>query len=192
VDTSKPAGAVAVIFPVKPIPANVNWRILGLADAVPTQAEMLPVTAPARIVGNDGFTVIVKVTGAPLQPVVPVTKLPDVLLGSPAVSGMTAITVFVAASMTETIFGKNCVKYTLVPSGLTDSPPGDDPALIFVMIPLVAVLITETTLECEIYNRLPSGLNAMPFGLPARAIVAVTVFVAVLITETALGEDCVV
>jgi len=48
-DTSNPGGAVAVTADVKLLPDTVNCWILGLADAVPAQAVMVPVALPALI-----------------------------------------------------------------------------------------------------------------------------------------------
>ena len=79
-DTSKPVGAVAVIFADRPLPETVNCWILGLADAVPIQAEMLPVTAPAVIV-EAGFNLL-EAPGAPF-----VTTLPELLLTDVADAG---------------------------------------------------------------------------------------------------------
>jgi len=75
-DTSKPLGAVAVIFAVKLTPETVNCWTSGLADAVPAQADIVPDAVPAVITGGGGFTVIVNVTGIPLQTAPPV-KLPN-------------------------------------------------------------------------------------------------------------------
>jgi hypothetical protein len=61
-ETSKPAGAVAVMLPVKPVPETVNCCICGLTDAVPAQAEIGPVAAVTVMVGDEtlvGFTVMV-------------------------------------------------------------------------------------------------------------------------------------
>jgi hypothetical protein len=78
-DTSKPGGAVAIILFVKPVPDTVNCCMFGLADGEPWQAEIGPVAALAVITGgiDAGFTVIVKVIGAPLQPVPADVKLPN-------------------------------------------------------------------------------------------------------------------
>ena len=69
-DTSKQAGAIAVILPVKPLPETVNCWILGLADAVPAQAAIVPVAVVAVMVGGVGvgFTVMVNWVGIPEQP----------------------------------------------------------------------------------------------------------------------------
>jgi hypothetical protein len=50
-DTWKFAGAVAVMFPVRPLPDTVNCCRLGFDDEAPMHAEMLPVTVPAVITG---------------------------------------------------------------------------------------------------------------------------------------------
>ena len=50
-DIAKPVGAVAVILPGKLLPLTINCWILGLAEAVPTQAEMSPHAVPEVIAG---------------------------------------------------------------------------------------------------------------------------------------------
>ena len=49
VDTSRFAEAVTVISVVRPVPDAVNCCTNGVTDALPKQADMLPVTAPAVI-----------------------------------------------------------------------------------------------------------------------------------------------
>ena len=66
-DTSKPAGAVAVISPVRALPETVNCCKLGSAEAEPAQAEMVPDTGPAVIPG-EAYTVILKVIDVPEHP----------------------------------------------------------------------------------------------------------------------------
>ena len=101
-DTWKPDGAVAVMFPVKLEPETVNCWMLGLVDADPAQAEIEPVTVPAVITGDVdvGTTVMVKVTGGPLQTVPPVINLPYAV-GFPA-TGKVFVTALVAVLITDT------------------------------------------------------------------------------------------
>ena len=66
-DTAKPAGAVAVILPVKLLPETINCWIKGLLEAKPVQPEMLPVAVLAVIdcavaLGNEAKTAPIKLT----------------------------------------------------------------------------------------------------------------------------------
>ena len=49
VDTSKFAGAVTVISVVRPVPGAVNYCTNGVTDALPKQADMLPIIPLAVI-----------------------------------------------------------------------------------------------------------------------------------------------
>ena len=85
-ETSKPVGAVAVMFPVKLLPDTVNCWIFGLVEAVPAQAEMAPDPVVAVMAGGvtpAGYTVMVKVYGVPLQPVPGAIKLPKAIGSCP-------------------------------------------------------------------------------------------------------------
>ena len=64
---------------VNPVPDTVNCWIFGLADAEPSQAEIVPVAVPAVIIGvtDDGFTVMVKVMGKLLHPGPAEIKFPN-------------------------------------------------------------------------------------------------------------------
>jgi hypothetical protein len=78
-DTSKLFGAVATMSADRSPPETINCWILGLAEAVPAQAEIMPLAWLVMMVGTVGvgFTVMVNVTGLLPQPVPPVTKLPN-------------------------------------------------------------------------------------------------------------------
>src|ERR1019366_9327792 len=102
-ETSKSFGAVAVILPVKLTPDTGNCCKYGLAEAVPTQPAIRPVTAPGLIVGEiGGVTVMVNVTGVALQPVPPIKKLPVETGCIPTL--IVALTVLVAVLITDTLF----------------------------------------------------------------------------------------
>ena len=103
------------------------------------KADKVPVVV---IVGEFGFTVIVKANGVPPQLTPCVMKLPSEL--GPVPTLMVAITVFVAVLITEILPEPEFTTYTLLPSGLTDMPIGTKPTAMVVIISLVAVLITET------------------------------------------------
>ena len=102
-DTWNPAGAVVVIFAVNLAPETVNCWILGLADGVPAQDNILPdaplaaITAPA----TEGLTVIVNVVGVPVQPGPPVIKVPEVAGSLPTITVL--VTVLVAVLIIETV-----------------------------------------------------------------------------------------
>jgi hypothetical protein len=84
-DTWKLSGAVTVILPFKPVAETINCCISGLADAVPAQAEMIPVAGPAVIAGcvaAAGFTVMEYVIRVPLQ-------LVPILTGKPVIIAVT-------------------------------------------------------------------------------------------------------
>ena len=100
-DIWKPGGAVAVITPVKLLPDTVNCWTLGLAEAVPTQAEMVPVAGVIVIVGAMEFTVMVNVIGVPVQPLPLAIKLPNESGNAP--TGIVFNTVFEAVLITETV-----------------------------------------------------------------------------------------
>ena len=119
-DTSKPAGAVAVISLVRLLPDMVNCSILGLSDAVPAQALIAPVGVEAVIDGVE-FTVMVKVVALPLQGP-PITKLPypDGVIPT----GTVAVIVPVDVLISDTLFELNWVTYSVPPSGLIDRPDG--------------------------------------------------------------------
>ena len=95
-ETSKPAGAVAVILPVKLLPDTVNCRICGSADAVPAHAEIPPMAAPVVMVGNNAgvrFTVMTYLTSS-VQFMPAVTKFPnEVGYKPPGIFDSTAIVV---------------------------------------------------------------------------------------------------
>src|SRR5580700_6265915 len=74
---------------------------------------------------NVGFTVIVKVTGMPLQPVPPVTKLPSDIGNAPTLT--VAVTALVAVLIIETVLASSLATYTMLPSGLKDTPNGFEP-----------------------------------------------------------------
>src|SRR5476649_2953401 len=100
-DISKPAGAVRVTSPVKLLPDTVNCSKLGLEEAVPAQAKIAPDTRVDTIVGGGvGFTVNVKVTGAPLHVLLEI-KLPNENVA--LMPGMIATTVLVCVLITETV-----------------------------------------------------------------------------------------
>jgi len=135
---------VAVILLVKPLPETVNCCTLGFADAVPAQADIVPLAAPAVMVGV-GFTVIVKVTGVPGQLAPGVIKAPTAVGEVPAV--IVVVTVLVTVLITDTLFELKFVTYRLPPSGLTVIPAGAVPTAMLAATVLVAVLTTDTLLE---------------------------------------------
>src|SRR5665213_3622558 len=101
----------------------------GFAEAVPEQAEIFPVATVAMMVSIDGFTVIVNVVGAPVQPIPPVTKLPNEVGNEPTPT--VAIIVLVAVLITETLLEPGFATYTRLPSGLHDMPDGPKPCLLY-------------------------------------------------------------
>jgi len=105
VEIAKLVGAANEILPVRLLPETVICCRLGLADAVPAQAEMAPVTWPELIVGRPveaGFTVMVNLTGTPTQPMPGEIKLPKP--SGPDPTGTVATTWLVAVFITETLF----------------------------------------------------------------------------------------
>src|SRR5580692_1803095 len=115
----------------KLLPETVNCWISGLTEAVPAQAEMLPVTVPAVMARRTGSTVIVNVTGELLQPGPGEIKFPmETGAENPA---MVDITVSAAVLITQTeavfvttppefVISPEHTAYTRPPSGLTDIP----------------------------------------------------------------------
>src|ERR1700679_2510713 len=106
-----------------------------------------------------GFTVMVNWAGVPVQPA-GLTKLPRENGFEP--TGTVDITLFVAASITETSPELEFATYTKRPSPLTETPAGDWPTGTVAITASVLVLITETvplTKKFATYNRLPSGLT---------------------------------
>ena len=100
-DISKFRGAVAVMLAVSPLPETVNCRTSD--EAVPSQPVILPVTVLAVMVGmDDGFTVMVKVVGGPLQDNDDVTKLPKEIGDAP--TGIIPETWFVDVLMIVMVF----------------------------------------------------------------------------------------
>jgi hypothetical protein len=61
-----------------------------------------------------------------------------------------ALTVFVAVSITDTVFDPRLVMYTFLPSGGTATPPGLRPTGIVALTVFVAVSITCTVLEISL------------------------------------------
>ena len=123
-ETSKPVEVAAVIFPVKLLPLTVNCSTCGLAEAVPAQAEMLPDKGPVMMAGGvarAGFTVIVNLTGEPLQPGPAEIKFPYEIGYDPAL--IVAIMALVAVLITETVFPLS-ETYSRLPSGVIDMPWG--------------------------------------------------------------------
>jgi len=166
------------------VPATINCWIFGLDEAVPAQAEMAPLTAPAVIVGV-GFTVMVKVMGVPVQIAPGVIKLPTDT--GRAFTGIVATMARVETLITETLFELEFVTYKKLPSEVSDRLSGLPPTVILADASvLVAVLITDTEFEPALgtYARLPSGLTITSDGREPTATVAVSVLVAVLITDT--------
>ena len=121
--------------------------MFGLADAVPAHAEILPVTSPGVItaVVGVGLTVIEKLIGVPLQVAPPDTKFPKG--AGPVPTGTVVSIALVAAFITDTEFEALLVTYTLVPSGLTDTPTGPAPTDIVFFTANVFVSITVTLFE---------------------------------------------
>src|SRR6185503_1777686 len=103
VDISKTDGTLAVMLSMRLLPEIVNCSVCGLAEALPAQATIVPVTGPVLITGavTDGFTVMVKVAGAPGQPFDGTIKLPNEIGVAP--TGIVETTLLVAVLITETL-----------------------------------------------------------------------------------------
>ena len=121
-DISKPAGAVAVILPVKLTPDTVSCCRLGLAEDEPSHAVIVPLAALAVMVGTAGVTVMVNVTGAPLQMVPELTKLPSEPGLLPTIT--LDIRAPVAELMINNLLSLKLTTYNIEPSALTDMPSG--------------------------------------------------------------------
>src|SRR5579872_6818985 len=103
---------------------------------------MLPVKIPldTKGTGPDGFTVIVKLTDAPLQPVPEVIKLPNEP-GTRPTASVVAI-VLLARSIIETVPAPWFATYRLVPPEFTDMPSGDGQGIVAMTL-LFTVLSTD-------------------------------------------------
>src|SRR6185437_8768205 len=100
--------------------------MLGLAEAVPAQAVMVPVTEPAVITGKVEFTVIENVTGVPAHSMaLAVIKLPPIEPGcEPTAIVARALSAVLVTSMTVTLFEKRFSTYNKLPSLANDIPTG--------------------------------------------------------------------
>jgi len=130
-----------------------------------------------------GFTVMVNLMGELLQAIFGVTKLPKAYGSKPTLTFFT--TLFVAVLITDTLSELVLATYTVLPSGLTDTPHGRLPTpTVAISIP-VAVLITETVYELlfATYNFEPSGLTARPVGALPGVKVDITLLVKASMTE---------
>ena len=101
-DNWNPGGAVATIPFVKLFPEIVNCPICGVTEADPSQAEILPVTVLAVMVGGVGLMVMVKVVGTPVQPVPLIIKFPNAIGAVPTL--ILVVMAFVLVSITDTSF----------------------------------------------------------------------------------------
>jgi len=151
------------------------------------KADNVPVD---DMVGGVGFTVIVNVTGVPLQLTPGVIKFPNA--SGPVPTLIVAATVLVVVLITETVFENLSVIYAKLPSAFIEAPDGSTPCAIVATSALLAVLITETVAlpSFATYSRVPSGLTVTPFGNEPAGMLDTTdtiALVAVLITVTAAG-----
>src|SRR5580698_11238004 len=103
----------------KLLPETVNCWILGLAETVPKQAEMAPVTVPAITVRTTGSTVIVKVTGEPLQPGPGEIKFPmEIGAEGTAIVDIT-VSAAVLITQTEAVFVTTPPEFEILPAHAT-------------------------------------------------------------------------
>ena len=114
--------------------------MLGLAEAVPTQADMLPVAVVVVMVGNvasgSELTVILKVTAGQ-----PPTNFPSDI--GPGSTGIVAMIELVLVLITKTLLAPVTTAYTLLPSRLTSTMVTSKPVGIVAIVLLSAVLITD-------------------------------------------------
>jgi hypothetical protein len=146
------------------------------------------VAVPAVIAGNtDGFTVIVKVIGDPVQPVPADIKLPNEF--ETEFIGMVDTIVPVTGLTIDTVLTSECNTYNKPLTGFTDTPVGPAPPNETLdETEFVAVLIIDKVPEVVFvtYTWLPAAFMEMPEEPKPVGIVAVTVLVKVFTTDMLL------
>ncbi len=166
--------AVKLILPLPLAGSPIAGLLLVQLTVAPGEAlNAIPATSrPQACTGagcssvGAGLTVMVNVWGLPVQLPPGVIKLPNAIGEMPA--GICAISIFVVASITDTISSRILATYTNLPSDVTLIPKGPARAMlptgIVAMTILVAGSITLTVPEFWLvtYTRVPSGLIAIP------------------------------
>ena len=102
--TSKPCGAIITIPTARLVPDTLKLVDEDAVPNVPLKAAKVP---EVEIDGGDGFTVIVNVTGAPLQPVLAAIKFPLPIF--PELKAMVFVTVLFVVLITEIEFASRSI-----------------------------------------------------------------------------------